>query len=256
MKGAMRMDRWTISMRAEKGRPSPYWGALTHGMLMERLPEAWQARLHGDGPRPLSQWVEPGDGACFLWHLNVLDDALAGLVAPLLEEGARWRCRHLEGDFTVERATRESLTPQAYTKPFFLGEAAPRLRMSFLTTTTHKAQGGYALFPSVELIAGALRRRLCDVAPDIVLSDDEVLEQIVARTRIARYRLQSGSFALEGARVQGYTGHVDLSVHGPDPLIRLADMLFCFAPWCGVGIKTALGMGACRVEKIDLKGDK
>ena len=103
----------------------------------------------------------------------------------------------------------------------------------------------------VELIACGLRARLCDMEPSLVLSDDEVLEQIISRTRIARYRLQSGSFALEGARVQGYTGHVDLSIQGPDSLIRLANVLYCFAPWCGVGIKTALGMGGCRIEPIE-----
>lgn len=247
------MDRWTMALRAEKGVPSPYWGALTHGMLMEHLPEAWQEKLHSEGVRPFSQWVSPGEGANFTWRLNVLDDALAEVIAPLLAEGQRWPCKHAQGDFIIERVTREPMSIQSYMRPFFLGDAMPRLRLAFLTTTTHRVQGGYALFPSVELIAGALRRRLCAMEPGIVLADDEVLEQIVSRTRIVRYRLQSGSFALDGARVQGYTGHVDLSIHGPDPLVRLADMLFCFAPWCGVGIKTALGMGGCSVERIDLK---
>lgn len=251
------MDRWTLTVRAEKGVPSPYWGGLLHGMLMERLPGEWQERLHGDGARPLSQWVEPRGGAAFVWRLNVLDDALAAIIAPLLGEGQRWTCRHLQGDFVFESVARENLSLQAYMKPFFLNEtAAPRLRMSFLTTTTHKTQGGYALFPSVELIAGALRRRLCEVEPGMVLADDEALGQIIARTRIVRYRLQSGSFALDGARVQGYTGYVDLNIQGPDPLIRLADMLYCFAPWCGVGVKTALGMGGCAVEPIDLRKER
>lgn len=191
-----------------------------------------------------------------MWRLKVLDDALAEVVAPLLAEGQRWRCRHVQGDFVMERVAREQLSMQAYTRRFFLEDAMPRLRLSFRTTTTHRVQGDYALFPSVELMAGALRRHICAVEPGIVLADDEVLSQIVARTRIVRYRLQSGSFALDGARVQDYTGHVDLSVQGPDPLIRLADLLFCFAPWCGVGIKTALGMGGCDVAPIDYRKEK
>jgi CRISPR-associated endoribonuclease Cas6 len=246
------MDQWTISMRTEKGIPSPYWCSLLHGLLLERLPASWQERLHDSGPRPFSQWVEPGDGAAFRWHLAVLNDELAAAVEPLLKSGERWPCKHLQGDFILEASEHQHLTVQAYMKPFFLSEAAtPRLRLSFLTTTTHKTQGDYALFPSVELIARGLRARLCDMEPSLVLSDDEVLEQIISHTRIARYRLQSGSFALEGARVQGYTGHVDLSIQGPDSLIRLASVLYCFAPWCGVGIKTALGMGGCRIEPIE-----
>lgn len=245
------MDRWVIAMRAEKGVSSPYWGSLLHGMLLERLGPQWQAALHEGGQRPFSQWVEPVEGGAFRWHLSVLDDALCEAVAPLLGEGARWPCRHVQGDFVIEAVARERLSLAQYMKPFFLSEtASSRLRLRFLTTTTHKSQGGYALFPSVELIARALRARLCALAPDMPLSDDEALEQIIARTRIARYRLQSGSFALEGARIQGYTGHVDLSIHGPDPLIRLANVLYGFAPWCGVGVKTALGMGGCSIEVI------
>lgn len=246
------MDQWTIKMRSEKGIPSPYWGSLLHGMLLEQLPAQWQQRLHGSGPRPFSQWVEPGEGTAFRWHLTVLEDALAVAIEPLMKAEAHWPCKHLQGDFILEDIERQSLTVQTYMKPFFLSEVAPsKLRLSFLTTTTHKTQGDYALFPSVELIAQGLRARLCDMEPGLVLSDDEVLEQIIARTRIARYRLQSGSFALEGARVQGYTGHVDLSIQGPDPLIRLANVLYCFAPWCGVGVKTALGMGGCRIEPVE-----
>lgn len=164
------MDQWTIAMRAEKGIPSPYWGSLLHGMLMERLPDPWQDRLHENGPRPLSQWVEPGDGGAFRWHLITLDDGLSATIEPLLKSGERWPCKHLQGDFALESVELQSLTVQAYMKPFFLSETtAPRLRLSFLTTTTHKTQGEYALFPSVELIArqavrhgaepGAVRRR-------------------------------------------------------------------------------------------------
>ena len=250
------MQRWNIEMRAEKGRPSPYWGSLLHGMLLERLPEDWRERLHGEGLRPFSQWVEPGEGARFTWHLNLLDDALAAVAAPLLAAGATWPCAHLQGGFTLEKLEREDCALQEYMKPFFLRErGAPRLRLHFRTTATHKTQGGYALFPAVDLLARSLRARICDLEPGFVLADDEVLEQIIAHTRIARYRLQSGSFALEGARLQGFTGSVDLNVQGPDALIRLADVLYCFAPWCGVGVKTALGMGGCAVEEIDLRRD-
>ena len=59
------MERWTITLRADTGTPSPYWGSLMHGMLLEHLPEAWQERLHGGGLRPFSQWVEPGEGSAF-----------------------------------------------------------------------------------------------------------------------------------------------------------------------------------------------
>ena len=149
------MERWVVAARAEQGAASPYWGSLLHGMLLERLSSEWQERLHGDGLRPFSQWVEAGAGGAFVWRLNVLDDDLAAAVEPHIFEGQRWHCKHLQSDLIFERVAREHLSIQAYMKPFFLaGTAAPRLRLTFCTTTTHRTQGGYALFSSVELIAG------------------------------------------------------------------------------------------------------
>lgn len=69
-------------------------------MLMEQLPGEWQERMHDDGPRPFSQWVERREGTSLCWHLNLLNDALA-VPAP-------------QGDFILDGAKRESVSTQAY----------------------------------------------------------------------------------------------------------------------------------------------
>ena len=45
-------------------------------------------------------------------------------------------------------------------------------------------------------------------------------------------------------------GRVTLVIGGPDQLARLAGAMLSFGEYCGIGIKTALGMGAVRVTPV------
>ena len=248
------MERFTIQMMCPDRAPSPSWGSVLHGMLMETLPSPWPEKMHEEGPRPLSQWVEVKSPTRFIWHIGVLDDDLGEALEKALTPGKILSCVHLNAQMTIESVEIERLTPAAYMKPFFLSEEpCPGMYITFCTPTTHKSQRQYAIFPSVELIAKYLAIRFCAMAPDFALADPEALNQVIAHTRISRYRLESMRYSLEGAWLVGYTGRVELRFEGPDPLKRLAGILFSFASWSGVGIKTALGMGGCEVMPLKRK---
>ncbi len=235
--------------------PSIHWGSLLHGMLMERLSPACQEVLHNGEVHPFSQWVEITKKDQFVWHVQAMDDELAKEMETVFSEKNVWRCKHLGCDFTPEGIQKQSLSLAEYMKPYFLAEQAPAgLTVAFRTPCTHKVQGRYALFPSVELIGNSLRNHLCAISPSIALADDEVMDQVLRFTRISRYELRSSVFHLEWAYVTGYTGRLELHFDGPDALRRLSGVLFGIADWSGIGIKTALGMGGCTVKLLDRKG--
>ena len=240
------MDRFRIEISSCAQPPSIQWGSMLHGILMENLPAPWPEEMHQAGMRPFSQWVEVMDAERFIWHISCLDDDLGRSIGDLVAENREFEARYISSVLKVDTVAREHVTLAEYMKSFFLAEeACYGLYMSFRTPATHKTQGQYAVFPSVDLIAGNLNKRLCMVAPDFALNDEEAFEQVVQHTRIQRYRLESARFQLEGTGVIGYTGRMELRFSGPDPLKRLAGALFSFADWSGVGIKTALGMGGC-----------
>ena len=251
------MDQFLIEMACPTLAPQPAWGSMMHGMLMERLPEEWQALLHTDQSRPLSQWVEVKSPVQLVWHIGVTADTLGDRIDSLLKTGDVWRCEHLKADMTVTGFQHHRITAAEYLKRFFLAEKpCPGVYLTFMTPTTHKSQGRYVVFPSVDLIARNLNAHFCAMAPDFALSDATALDQVIAHTYIARYRLESMRYYLEGAVVSGYTGRLQLRFNGPDPLKRLAGVLFSFAEYSGVGIKTALGMGGCTVAPLVLKGEQ
>ena len=242
------MDQFSVEMICKEQAPSIQWGSMLHGLLMENLPEPWPEELHRDDLRPVSQWIEIKGPDCFIWHIHSLRDDFTEMLESMLLEKTEYILKHNDVSLSVSNVEKRHCSLAEYMKSFFLAEeACPGLFMTFRTPTTHKTMGQYAVFPSADLIAGNLRKRLCAIAPDFALADEQAYEQVLQHTRIQRYKLESARYQLEGTGVVGYTGRLELRFFGPDPLRRLAGALFAFAEWSGVGIKTALGMGGCEV---------
>lgn len=146
-------------------------------------------------------------------------------VAALLEKGQTW--------------------PPASTAAEFL----------FETPCTFKVAGSYALFPSVELIVQSLWMRWNALMPDCTLEDADAQHLLLSGLRICRYRLSSRDYKLKGQRIPGFVGSVQISARLPAPMMELWHLLLAFAPYSGIGIKTALGMGAVRITPVIRKSN-
>lgn len=251
------MQKFLVTMRTSELPPTIHWGSVLHGMLLEHLPEPWPEQLHTNTLHPFSQWVEVREGFRFVWHIQVLDNALGMVLENLLNSREEWPCRHLRCTLIRECVTTENIDFENYVGSFFQQKyALPGIQINFHTPTTHKVQGRYALFPTVEWIGHGLNVHLCTMAPDFALADEEILQQVLCHTRISRYELRSSVYCLEGSRVTGYTGRMELHFDGPDPLRRLCGLLFSLIEWCGTGVKTSLGMGGCTVSPLPERNRK
>ena len=62
--------------------------------------------------------------------------------------------------------------------------------------------------------------------------------------RIVQYNLHTEPFYIENKKIYGFAGKMRNLFHGNDSVKRVLALLFGFAPYAGVGIKTAIGMGA------------
>ncbi len=240
------MYRFLIQMKSSSSQPSANWGSLMHGMLIEHLSGHWPNALHDDQVRPVSQWVEYIGENRLLWHLQILNDPLAVCFLNSCHQGDYWYCQHNGSRLLVEKFTMESIGLEQYMRDYLTRQAFPTTMIHFRTATSHKSEGKYVLFPSVELMANSIRNRLA-TSGDCLSLPDEHLALLVDRTRIDHYHLQTTQFGLEGIRVTGYTGNLRLRFSGPDEIVSFGNMFFGLAEWFGIGIKTALGMGGCLV---------
>jgi CRISPR-associated endoribonuclease Cas6 len=131
-----------------------------------------------------------------------------------------------------------------YCKKYFIDSTPRRLiTLKFITPTAFKSNGKYVIFPSETLLIKSIAGKWDSCAEQFFLSDGETLSQIAEYIQINKYRLKSDVYHIKGIAIPAFSGEVTLKINGPEPLQKVANLMFNFATYSGIGIKTALGMG-------------
>ena len=212
--------------------------------LLERLPHEDASWLHESGA--VAQNLEYSrESHQFLWTLNLLNDAVAELLEPVLNGAEEVFIENQS--FPVLRVSKEIVTLED-----LLARGRERTdrrsTMQFRTQTSFKQNGRYVLFPQERLILQSLILRWNEVFPQCSLEDEDAFSALLAGIHIVDYRLRSTRFALKGVRIPGFAGSCVMDAKLALPLLELWNTLLVFSNYAGVGIKTGLGMGGVRVE--------
>lgn len=246
------IEQLQFSLRtAETPRLPSAWAYRIYGWLMAQLPADTAARLHEQGEHPLSQSL------CFdataqtsVWTLNLLDEALAAQVRPLLAgcttlelHGAPLQMEPL-GSHSVENGLQLLLAARE--------NPASRTRLWFRTPCAFKQAGRYAIYPQEFLLLQSLVLHWNTAFPDCQLSDPDALDAILRGLRILDYNLHTVSYPIKNTRIPGFVGSAVVEARLALPLLELWNALLSFAPYGGIGIKTTLGMGGVSVEPLVL----
>lgn len=228
-------------------RSSPAMGSLLHGALMERFPADVAEFLHTQNLRPYSQSVRyEKEAGRTLWRINTLTEELGTLIAGMLSETRELFLRQkgyaiAVQDFHCAAETDDTALADLY----FLPDRAPRgAELTFRTTTAFKRDGQYVLLPELYLIVQSLLARWALYCPRVRMDEETLPQQLGAACQISQYALHTAGFSVDGHSLRGFRGMLSVRFAGTDSVRRILGMLMEFAPYAGVGIKTALGMGA------------
>ena len=246
------IEQLQFSLRtAETPRLPSAWAYRIYGWLMSQLPADTAARLHEQGEHPLSQSL------CFdaaaqtsVWTLNLLDEALAAQVRPLLAgcttlklHGAPLQMELL-GSRSVENGLQLLLAARE--------DSASRTRLWFRTPCAFKQAGRYAIYPQEFLLLQSLVLHWNTAFPDCQLSDPDARDAILCGLRIRDYSLHTVTYHIKNTCIPGFVGSAVVEARLALPLLELWNALLSFAPYGGIGIKTTLGMGGVSVEPLVL----
>lgn len=224
------------------------WGYALYGMLCAKLDSDYIATLHACNATPISQYLEvlPGRSEA-IWHIQLLGAEAIQQVSPVLEQFDIWNAEHHHTKLQVkERKIGPTLEEIDFCRHYLVEQPVQRkLRLRLLTPTGFKSKGNYQIFPSEDLILKSLLRNWHTFAQEVMLDDDEVRTQLVQYTHISDYQLKSVRYPIKGNQIRAFQGYLNFYVDGPEPLVRLVNLLMAFSTYSGVGIKTALGMGGC-----------
>lgn len=226
-----------------------YQSSNLQGVLMEQIDNIYAEQLHQQGLNPYSQHIEQ-NGNDIVWVVNTLNkEAYQNMIFPLLAgEFQEFQIEKKNLPVRIARKDLVIVNKQDLLEEFYQKPADKLLHIQFLTPTAFKQQGRYVIMPDLRLIYQSLMNKYSASSDDMEMYDEETLEQMVACSDIVQYRLKSCFFPMEGAKIPAWKGEITIRIFGTDTLARYVRFLVRFGQYSGVGIKTAMGMGAIRLK--------
>lgn len=244
-----------IPLQFPKGeRIHPSMGSIMHGALMELVGSNMAARLHEMSLRPYSQCVYyDAKRHEALWRLGTLSDvAYAYIVGSLEHCGGEIHLR--QKGYTVGLGVVRNIQSYTYEeliREVFQVDKVPNgAELFFVTAASFKHNGQYEIFPDIRRVFYSALSRWNQFSPVLPMTQAGVEDMLAEAAYISRYSLESRSFSLERKQIQGFYGKVALRFGDNEMAARLMAVLLWFASFSGIGIKTALGMGAVNVKLL------
>jgi CRISPR-associated endoribonuclease Cas6 len=240
-----------IKLKTQKNfRISQKMSSVFHGALMEYLDREYVEKLHEGGINPYSQYINNEDGKWY-WVISVLNqDAYDNIAAVILEKNVReLYLKYHKQTIYFEHIDVVECTWRELVQECFFRNNVSGFQITIKSPMAFKENGKYVIIPSIEKMIKNLFKKFSSTLPsDYLVIDQDTIEKLIVSMNIWKYHLESTVFEVEGVRIPGFTGKMLLSVKGDEEIINLANLLFRFGEFSGMGIKSSLGMGAFIIE--------
>ena len=238
-----------IRLETQDGtRLHPAMGSLLHGFLMENLDGGYCEVLHRQALRPYSQYLYfDKERQAFFWRITTLTREAKEQIleaAMNLPDTILIRRKDLQlkvADRTLLPATSYELLAERY---FTLPLPGNIVRLAFITPCGFKSNGEYVIFPQPHLVFASLVNRWNAFSPKERLDGPDIAQDLAREVYVAGYHMSLKPFSVDGARIPAFIGSYALGMKSNLMSNRIIAMLCDFASYSGIGIKTALGMGA------------
>ncbi len=220
--------------------------SLLHGFLIENLENNFAEEMHQMSMRPYSQNISV-ENSNWYWNINTLNAVAYKKIISNIENLKKVYLTHNKNEIVIKN---KEIIKSDYNKLFYknyIEEKNSRyIDIEFLTPTAFKKDNRYVNYPDKKLIFSNLIKRY-DLFSEITkIYDEKLIKEFNDKSEIVKYNLRSTYFYLEGIKIPSFKGRITLKIGGSNVLVNLSNMLLEFGEFSGVGIKTALGMGALK----------
>ena len=218
--------------------------------IMENISFDYGEEMHISNIRPYSQFLQIFDDK-ILWIVSTLNQkAYKNIILPLLEDSFdRVYIKNIDCCFEIVSKKFESIDINSFVDDKFLGKEERYLKLKFISPCSFKSQNEYIFYPTVKHIFHSLVSKFDSAGYNYSVFTPELIEDFEKYISVIQYNLKSRYFHLKGAKIPSFSGEITLKITGPKQLVNLANLLLYFGEYSGVGIKSAIGMGALAIEK-------
>ena len=224
------------------------------GVLFEHISTGYSEKMHMQQLHPYSQYLIKEKERLY-WYVNTLDGEAAAEIIDVLagEAFQTFSLKKSDTDVRIIGKRMEQCTQKELLEEFYTKEAEKYFRLEFLTPTAFKQRGRFVIWPDVCLVYQSLMNKYSAILSETDMYDEETLEQLVESSELAEYRLRSVKFPMEGIVIPAFCGTITIRMRGTNTMARYLRMLLRFVEYSGVGIKTAMGMGAVRMAERGMR---
>lgn len=227
-------------------------GSILQGALMEIIGSESAKKLHDEGLRPYSQYVYFDKNRNLpIWRVNVLNEWACEIILISLMQKRQIFLKHK--NYNINLLNYNIVAKESYEDMAerFMSNTAPMSKgvdLDFVTTASFRRDGRNVIFPENYLILQSLLNRWNSFSTSFVI-DGENLPHILANFFIVKeYNFYSQLFLLEHQKIEGFCGRMNANFKGDNTSNRLLGLLLAYGNYSGIGIKTALGMGAIKTN--------
>ncbi len=236
-----------MRLGAKEDEISYQMSSTFHGVLMEMMTEDYAWKLHESKRHPYTQHIEK-QGTEWHWIITALDKDIAHyMLQDVLMPISCITIKKHQLNIKIIEKTYQEVSERELSHAFYQEQASRYITIQFVTPTAFKQNGRYINYPDVRLIYSNIMKGYDETHTDDKIYDVDTLNQLVENTILSRYELRSTTFSLEGVRLSSFLGKITLKMTGTQTIANFANMLFHFGSYAGIGIKTALGMGAIKI---------
>ena len=235
-------------------RSRPEWAYHLYAALLQQAPQAFAAAAHENLATPVSQHLDVQNG-CLVWHVNLIGREAETLLAPVVEAQKEYLLEKDKVRLLVTDLSKEYI-PDVQTLLLMGASHSQEHRLAFRTATAFKSQGRYLNLPTTRLILQSLIRKWNGSIKEGPIEDenDEGMEAMAAGIRCKQFQIYDRLYYLKGNSIPGFVGEITLDNRLSGFQKDLANALLIMAGFCGIGIKTTLGMGG--VQCLESRQDR
>lgn len=220
---------------------------IMQAVFIEWLPDEWGDKLHQQSLKPYRQTVLHNEKD-YTWHLDIFDEELSqSFILKLMEYGHKEIELERLGRIKIIDYQIKEINIKEFADVFYENRLVNSIDIKFLTSTSFKHEGQYAIFPDIHLIIQSLYQKYNHLMEEESVIDYDVLASLEKVARIQTYNLRSKYYPIHGIWIPSFVGNIKLKFHQQGSLTNYVAMLLTFGQYSGLGIKTAMGMGYIKV---------
>ena len=220
-----------------------------HGFLMGILKEETVYILHNYRYNPLKQRIFKENNEWY-WNVISLEKSLSEELDLALNRTNFINLKHSNREINILEKSKEIIEISDFINKYMNLEEVQNkyISLEFISPTSFKDGKSHEIFPNIRKIIRSAMLNFDYFSEKTKIYDYEVLEYISENIKIVDYNLRSTKFALEGIRIPAFKGKITMRVNLNDHMLRLVYLIFKFSELSGIGVKTSLGMGACKIK--------